>query len=246
MKSFIPWIGGKSQLANRIVSMFPDKIERYIEVFGEGGSVLFARDKHAPLEIYNDANSQLVNLFRCIRFHRGELQREISGYINAREVFEDIRTQINMRGFTDIQRAAMFYIQIKISYGADGRTYGCNKKNISADYLTKIEERLKAGSGVVIEHKDFENLIKVYDRSGALLYCDPPYHKTEKYYDAEFKQSDHERLNLCLNSIKGRFILSYNDDEYIRELYKNFNIIAVERQNNLSSGSFKELIITNF
>jgi len=40
--------------------------------------------------------------------------------------------------------------------------------------------------------------------------------------------------------------LSYNDDEYIRELYKNFNIIAVERQNNLSSGSFKELIITNF
>ena len=98
MKSFIPWIGGKSQLANRIVSMFPDKIERYIEVFGGGGSVLFARDKHAPLEIYNDANSQLVNLFRCIRFHRGELQREISGYINAREVFEDIRTQINMRG----------------------------------------------------------------------------------------------------------------------------------------------------
>ena len=82
--------------------------------------------------------------------------------------------------------------------------------------------------------------------TGALFYCDPPYHKTEKYYDAEFKQSDHERLNLCLNNIKGRFILSYNDDEYIRELYKNFNIIAVERQNNLSSGSFKELIITNF
>ncbi|MDD6634773.1 MAG: DNA adenine methylase, partial [Ruminococcus sp.] len=74
----------------------------------------------------------------------------------------------------------------------------------------------------------------------------PPYHKTEKYYDAEFKKSDHERLNLCLNNIKGRFILSYNDDEYIRELYKNFNIIAVERQNNLSSGSFKEIIITNF
>lgn len=114
------------------------------------------------------------------------------------------------------------------------------------DIINKMNERLKADSGVVIEHKDFENLIKVYDRSGALFYCDPPYHKTEKYYDAEFKQSDHERLNLCLNSIKGRFILSYNDDEYIRELYKNFNIIAVERQNNLSSGSFKELIITNF
>lgn len=70
MKSFIPWIGGKSQLAKRIISEFPEKFDRYIEVFGGGGSVLFASDKHAPMEVYNDANGQLVNLFRCIKYHR--------------------------------------------------------------------------------------------------------------------------------------------------------------------------------
>ncbi len=75
--------------------------------------MLFAKDKHAPLEVYNDINGQLVNLFRCARFHCGELQREISGYINAREIFDDIKAQINVRGMTDIQRAAMFYVQIK-------------------------------------------------------------------------------------------------------------------------------------
>ena len=246
MKSFIPWIGGKSLLAKKIVSMFPDDFDRYIEVFGGGGSVLFAKDKHASLEVYNDANGQLVNLFRCIRFHRQELQREISGYINAREIFEDIKAQINVRGMTDIQRAAMFYVQIKISYGADGRTYGCNKKNISTEYLTEIEERLKSGAGVVIENKDFEDLIKVYDRPNALFYCDPPYRTAQKYYDVPFSDSDHERLNRSLSNIKGRFILSYNDDEYIRELYKDYNITAVERQNNLSSGTYKELIITNY
>lgn len=246
MKSFIPWIGGKSQLAKKIVSMFPDDFNRYIEVFGGGGSVLFSRDKHATLEIYNDANGQLVNLFRCIRFHREELQKEISGYFNAREMFEDIKAQINVRGMTDIQRAAMFYVQIKISYGADTRTYGCNKKNLSPEYLTEIEKRLKSGAGVVIEHKDFENLIKVYDRKDALFYCDPPYYKTENYYDAEFLKSDHERLKNVLKDIKGRFILSYNDDCYIRELYRDFNIITVERQNNLSKGSYKELIIKNY
>lgn len=246
MKSFIPWIGGKSLLANKIISAFPEKIDRYIEVFGGGASVLFAKEKHASLEVYNDANGQLVNLFRCIKYHRGELQREISGYVNSREVFEDIKARINMRGFTDIQRAAMFYIQIKISYGADGRTYGCNKKNISPDYLSEIEKRLKTGAGVVIEHKDFENLIKVYDRPGALFYCDPPYHKTEKYYDAEFKNSDHERLNASLKNIKGRFVLSYNDDEYIRELYRDFDITPVTRQNSLSKGDYKGLIIKNY
>lgn len=233
-------------LAKKIISMFPENFDRYVEVFGGGGSVLFAKDKHAPLEVYNDANGQLVNLFRCIKFHRGELQREISGYVNAREIFEDIKAQINVRGLTDIQRAAMFYIQVKISYGADSRTYGCNKKNISPEYLTDIENRLKSGAGVVIEHKDFENLIKVYDRKTALFYCDPPYYKTENYYDAEFSSEDHERLKNCLSGIKGRFILSYNDDEYIRKLYKDFNITATERQNNLSKGLYKELIITNY
>ena len=58
-------------------------------------------------------------------------------------------------------------------------------------------------------------------------------------------KSDHERLNSCLKSIKGQFILSY-DDEYIRSLYKDFDIIPVERQNNLGKGRFKELIIKNY
>lgn len=243
MKSFIPWIGGKTLLAKRIVALFPDNISRYIDVFGGGGSILFYRDKNAPLEVYNDLNSNLVNLFRCAKYHRAELQREISGYYNSREMFEDIKARLNVRGFTDIQRAAMFYVLIKISYGADGRTYGCNKKNVSSDYLEKVESRLQ---NVVIENKDFENLIHVYDRPEALFYCDPPYHKAEKYYDAEFTEDDHIRLKQCLNGIKGRFILSYNDDEFIRDLYHDYQIIPVERQNNLSKGSYKELIIKNF
>ena len=135
---------------------------------------------------------------------------------------------------------------IKTSFGADRRTYGCNKKNLSPDYLEQIEKRLKSGAGVVIEHKNFDNLIKVYDRPDALFYCDPLYHKTEKYYDSEFAEKEHELLRDCLGNIQGRFVLSYNDDEYIREMYKNFDIIPVERQNNMSSGTFKELIIKNY
>lgn len=243
MKSFIPWVGGKSLLAKKIVSLFPDNIDRYIEVFGGGGSVLFYKEKHADLEVYNDLNSCLVNLFRCTKYHREELQREISGYFNSREMFEDIKARINMRGFTDIQRAAMFYVQVKVSYGSDMRSFGCNRKSLSSDHLEQIEKRLER---VVIENKDFENLIKVYDRPQALFYCDPPYHKTEYFYDAVFTEADHERLKAILSGIKGRFILSYNDDEYIRELYKEFEIIPVERQNNLSRGTYKELIIRNF
>ena len=243
MKSFIPWVGGKSLLAKKIVSLFPDDIDRYIEVFGGGGSVLFCREKYADLEVYNDFNSDLVNLFRCAKYHRAELQREISGYFNSREMFDEIKEKLKIPGFTDIQRAAMFYILNKTSYGSNMRTFGCNRKNLSYDYLEQVEKRLEK---VVIENMDFENLIKVYDRPKALFYCDPPYYKTERFYDAVFTKADHERLKGILGSIKGHFVLSYNDNEYIRELYKDYEIIPVERQNNLSRGTYKELIIRNF
>ncbi|MCM1578450.1 MAG: DNA adenine methylase [Ruminococcus sp.] len=243
MKSFIPWIGGKTLLAKKITAEFPENFGRYIEVFGGGASVLFSKNKHAKIEVYNDMNSDLVNLFRCLKYHRGELEREISGYVNSREVFYDIRERLKCRGFTDIQRAAMFFVMVKISYGADGRTYGCGNKPPEPLRFEEISERLKR---VNIEHKDFEELIKQYDRPDALFYCDPPYHSTERHYSAVFTEADHYRLNSVLTALKGHFILSYNDDEFVRELYKNFKIIPVERQNNMSKGSFKELIIKSF
>lgn len=249
MNSPITRIGGKKLLRKTICERFPETgtFDRYIEVFGGAGWVLFYKDKHAKLEVYNDADGELVNLMRCIKYHVGELQREIDGYCNAREFFEDVSAQLNMRGLTDIQRAARYFLRMKTSFGADGRTYGCNAKNLSnaVEYLTDVQRRLMSSS-VVIEHKDFENLIKVYDRPKALFYCDPPYHSTEKYYDVQFTEADHIRLRDTLAAIKGKFLLSYNDDKFIRELYKGFKIEAVERQNNISGGRFKELIITNY
>lgn len=212
---------------------------------------MFSKEKHAELEVYNDFNSDLTNLFRCVKYHTNELQRELDYVLNSREIFEDYKQQIDIRGFTDIQRAARYFILIKCSYGADNRSYGCVKKNLdnSIRYLDDIKKRLNT---VVIENKDFENLIKVYDREKALFYLDPPYHGTEKYYKADFNMNDHKRLKECLTNIKGKFILSYNDDEFIRELYGEFNIKELDRNNSLSqrynknNNVYRELIITNY
>jgi DNA adenine methylase len=238
-------MGGKYLLANTIVSQFPADIKKYIEVFGGGGSVLFAREKHAKTEIYNDLNSNLVNLFRCIKHQAGELQKEIGGYLNSREMFYDARERIDCRGNTDIQRAAMFFILVKTSYAADVRSYGCGKSNcrIATDDFEKFKERL---AGVAVENKDFENLIKQYDSEDSFFYCDPPYYTTERHYAEKFAKSDHQRLKNCLDGIKGKFLLSYNDHEFVRGLYSGYDIIAVERQNNISSGKYKELIIKNY
>lgn len=57
-------------------------------------------------------------------------------------------------------------------------------------------------------------------------------------------------LNRVLSSIKGKFILSYNNCELVQDLYKDYSIIEVSRLNALSGkvekrGEFKELIIKN-
>ena len=86
---------------------------------------------------------------------------------------------------------------MRLSFGADGRSFGCSKKPLyrSKDYLSVISDRLK---NVLIENKDFENLIKVYDRTSSFFYLDPPYHTTEKYYDIEFTEDDHKfKENFC-------------------------------------------------
>lgn len=252
MNSFIGWIGGKRLLRKAIIDRFPqDEISRYIEVFGGAGWVLFAKEKQSgQLEVFNDINSDLVNLFRCVKYHGEELQRELEWLLSSREQFSDYLEQINTRGLTDIQRAARYFYLIKISFGNNGRTFATNSKSLdnTIDYLPKVRERLK---GVVIENKDFSDLVRVYDRASALFYLDPPYVGTEKHYSHPFTKEDHHRLRESLDNLQGRFILSYNDDDFVRDLYSGYRIEPVSRNETLShtgnnKAQFAELIIRNF
>lgn len=253
MNSFIKWIGGKRLLRKKIIEEFPDKSEydRYIEVFGGAGWVLFAKEP-GGMEVYNDANGELANLFRIVKYHPEALQKELQFTLNSFEQFHNWKNQLQVQGMTDVQRAARFYVVIRYSYGANLKNYSGRELNIKKGiaYIGEISERLNK---VIIENKDFERILNVYDRKDALFYLDPPYHGTEKYYQAQFADADHERLFRSLSEIKGKFILSYNNDDFIKELYKDFKIIPVSRRNGLlerydlpEKMDYKELIIKNY
>ena len=64
MNSFISWVGGKKLLRKYIINEFPKDYKRYVEVFGGAGWVLFGLEHIGKTEIYNDKDSDLVNLFR--------------------------------------------------------------------------------------------------------------------------------------------------------------------------------------
>ena len=124
---------------------------------------------------------------------------------------------------------------------------GRKPTNLHRDF-TLYAKRLKH---VSIENMSYERLIKEYDYKQALFYLDPPYVGTEDYYKMpkEFNLSEHENLASILKNIKGKFVLSYNDCEIVRGLYRGFRLKETKVRysiNGKSRGLRGELIIMNF
>ncbi|GLQ20522.1 DNA adenine methylase [Algimonas porphyrae] len=97
------------------------------------------------------------------------------------------------------------------------------------------------------EQMDFERFIRTYDRAGVLFYLDPPYMGSEDDYDAPFQREDFQRLADCLRALKGRFILSINDTQDVRDIFAFCDLQPVELSYQISaSGPTKarELILT--
>ena len=285
MNSIISWVGGKKALRELIYQRMPKDYGRYIEVFGGGGWVLFGRKPDASMEVYNDYNADLANLFRCVKERPLALLKELNFLpINGRDEFNVLKKYLEKEEFTneylneelelaenclsppqfeeikailienatmsDVKRAAAFFKLIRYSYGSGCTSYSCQPFDIRKTFhlIWSGSRRLK---DTVIENKDFEALILQYDRDNAFFYCDPPYFETEGHYAVEFRREDHARLRDTLAGCQGKWLVSYNDCEYIRELYKDYQIEAVSRINNLAQRydngcEFPEVLISNY
>lgn len=253
MNSFLSWVGGKKALRDAIVSRLHQGCDRYVEVFGGGGWVLF----HKPpgkFEVYNDFNSNLANLYRCVREHPTELCEQLTFVLNSREDFEYIRKLLKSKAdIPDIQRAAHFYQIIRQSYASGLDAFGGQPHSMWKNFpaICGAAGRLQS---VVVENRDFEKLIRQYDRPNTMFYLDPPYYETEDYYeDVGFTVNDHQRLCEALMGIKGKFLLSYNDHPKIRKLYSKPGIMieSITRLSNMAQRyeggkQYPELLISNY
>lgn len=257
MNSFIPWVGGKKLLREELLRRFPLFYEKYIEVFGGAAWLLFHKPPGNDFEVYNDFNGLLVNLFRTVRNDPEGLKEHLQYVLNAREEFEYARDMLEQGvPASPAQKAAWFYTVIRLSYGSALTSYGARPHDLSGNFPL-IEQAGRRLSKVVIEHQSFEQLIPHYDSPVSFFYLDPPYHNTEGYYKnigaGGFTEESHILLRDLLLNIEGKFLLSYNDDVFIRELYDRpgIHIEPISRLNNIrqryeANCQFSELFISNY
>jgi DNA adenine methylase len=234
----IPYIGGKSYLASWIISNFPEDYPKltYCEVFGGGGWVLFKKEQ-SFVEIYNDLNKDLVNLFTTIRDNYPEFSHRAEWCLHSREMFKEAIEKLADDEFISSVEKAMHYAILRVQTFAGGNSkswaYGITADKITSGKwlpfikrLELINARLKR---VQIECLDFGNIIERYDRKSTLFYLDPPYVDAEHYYNTKgvnFGSEDHIRLAKLLKRIKGKFVLSYYEHPEVRKLYKGYRIIT--------------------
>ncbi len=106
-----PWVGGKEKLQYIIRSVFPPNPPRYVEHFGGSGSILLGMPTDlGRMEVYNDYDSDLTNLFLCIRDRTVELLSELGFFpLHSEEEFlmllKFLRHEMMLPDFTESELA---------------------------------------------------------------------------------------------------------------------------------------------
>ncbi|MEY9717847.1 DNA adenine methylase [Sinorhizobium fredii] len=249
------WIGGKRQLASRLVGMISAiPHTTYAEPFVGMGGVFFRRTAAPRSEVINDRNGEVVNLFRILQRHYPQFMDTLKFQITSRREFERLKA-CNPATLTDLERAARFLYLQKLAFGGkvNGQNFGISLDRSARFNLTRlapmledVHERL---AGVIMENLDWSEFLDRYDRPGTLFYLDPPYFGSEDDYGkALFGRDQFAALAERLRRLRGRFILSINDVPVIRETFAGLTFHEAELTYSVGGGKgtvARELIITS-
>lgn len=236
---FLPWIGGKRRLAPLILPMFPEH-SCYVEPFA-GAAALFFLKEPSKVEVLNDINGELVNLYRVVQRHLEEFVRQFKWALSSREIYRWMQIT-PPETLTDIQRAARFYYLQKNGFGAkvDGQTFGTATTTPPKLNLLRLEEGLSEAhlrlSRVLIERIDWATCVERYDREHTFFYMDPPYWGTEGY-GVDFGLEQYDRMATLMRTMKGKAIVSVNDCPEMRKAFAGFVIRRAKISYSVGGGS---------
>jgi DNA adenine methylase len=219
--SLLRWAGGKGKQLNDLLPLIP-RGKIYVEPFGGGCSVLLNKER-TEVEVYNDLDSALVNLFQVVRDNQSyeEFKRLVDYTPYSRADFEAC---LSFDGIADpIRRAVAFYTVVNQSISgkrlarkgdwARGRNDNLAERWFDRqEKLDVIHERIRH---VQIECRDALDILQEWDTEDTVFYCDPPYildtRSQRKYYAVEPGDDYHNHLVEVLINVKGMVVLSGYD-----------------------------------
>ena len=234
-RTFFGYFGGKFYLAKDLIPLFPEHL-CYVEVFGGAANVLLQK-LPSKVEVYNDLNSDIVNLFRQVRDNCDAFYEKVSLIPYSREERQAFHKALET-DLDPLERAVAWYVCATQGFGGHVNmdswsfTIVRNRAKQLVDKVENLDRIMQRLRRVMIENRSFEFILQSYDSPDTFFYLDPPYLPETRRggeYGHEMTYEDHEYLLFLLRSIKGKFVLS----RYPNELYdaegwhtKEFEIVS--------------------
>jgi len=264
-KPFLKWAGGKSQHLKEMSKYFPRSFDRYVEPFlGSGSVFFFLKPSKAFL---SDSNSELINTFQMVKDRPEQVINKLLQHENTKMHFL-ITRQLKPVYLESVERAARFIFLNKTCFNGLYRVNSKNEFNTPfGDYdnpnfcdetTIRVCSKILNNSETEIRSIYFEQVLFNVQEND-FVYLDPPYYQFENskftnYTRKGFGQIDHEKLAQCFEALSKKnvkLLLSNSDCEWVRNRYKNFEIIELKGKRSINAkgngrGRVSELLIKNY
>lgn len=237
-KPIVPWIGGKRKLAAHILPLLPSH-QCYVEPFAGAAAIYFLK-RPSEVEVLNDINGDLVNLYRVVKYHLEELYKQFKWVLTSRQNWDWLQAT-PPETLTDVQRAARFLYLQKLAFGGrvDGQSFGTATTSRPRFNIFTSEQDLADAhfrlANTTIERLHWREVVRRYDRPHTCFCCDPPYWQTEGY-GVGFGWEEYEELARMAKTIQGQMIISINDHPDIRRLFAELPVVEVDYQYTVGGG----------
>jgi site-specific DNA-adenine methylase len=245
MGSILKYIGSKNiDLSKYNINDF----DTYCEPFGGGFNtgLTLIENGYTGRVIYNDLDEKVVNFWECLKEDSDKLYEKIVKLNNLlQNYFTDEERKSTLRLYersdNKFKRAASEYLYRQY-LTIHGLTFNNKVKTMEKYdiYLASISM-----GKVEINNTDAKEIIQRIDSDKTFMLIDPPYicDNINNYYRCNSGSFDHKALRDIIYTLKSKCLITYNANDYIRALYKDYNIDESTRI--MCGRQYKELYITN-
>ena len=254
----VKWVGGKRQLLERLMPLFPETYTSYCEPFIGGGAVLFALQPENV--IINDINSELIGVYQAIKDNVDALIKRLEQFENTKECFYDVRgwdrNAAVYNELTDIDKAARVIFLNKTCYnglyrvnsaGEFNTPFGRYKKpNIVNESTLRAVNKYFNTANVTILNTSYSEAVQGLPENSFVYLTG--------YNAGGFSREDQIALRDCCRNLDAagiKFMLSNSATEFIQDIYSDFNITIVPAKRAINSvgskrGCVDEVIVRNY
>ncbi|MBI5080365.1 MAG: DNA adenine methylase [Chloroflexi bacterium] len=263
IRSPLRYPGGKSKVADQIVALIPEFGE-YREPFVGGGSVFIYLEQIYPDRKFwiNDLYFELYNFWLTCQNDLDGVVHQVEKWHKGHRDGKKLHRWLidNLPIFTPLEKASAFFALNRMTFSGTTESGGYSEQGFQKRFTTSSIDRLrkldKVLGDIKITHLDYQEVVEA-DGDDVFIFLDPPYFSAMKsaLYGKNgklHKSFDHERFAKVMRKCKHKWLITYDDSEYVRDLFsfayiKPWDIMYGMRNiTKESEQSEQELFIANY